>query len=115
MAIYYHEKQKFIYDSITKDYLCLQTFKEERAEYRPYPNNEDVGSYDFYEKTTTKICNYKVGLQVLLVWRNAVKITSQQKEEIISQWKCKVSQNEVFTNSLACDDGGNIRARELSL
>jgi hypothetical protein len=66
MAIYYHEKQDFIYDSITKEYLSLRTFKKERAVYRPYPNDEDVGSYDFYEETTTKICNYKVELQILL-------------------------------------------------
>ena len=55
MAIYYHEKQGFIYDSITKQYLSLQIATTERAEYHQAANNEDVGSYHFFEGTITKI------------------------------------------------------------
>jgi DNA-binding PadR family transcriptional regulator len=46
-------------------------------------------------------------------WRNYVKITPKQKEEILKQWESMVSKNEVFTGSSAADDWGGVRAREL--
>lgn len=113
MAIYYHEKQSFIYDSITKQYLSLETATTERAEYHQAANNEDVGSYHFFEGTITKIVEYKISLQILLTWKNVIKITAKEKEAILCDWKAKVCKTEFFSYSSACDDIGDIRAREL--
>jgi hypothetical protein len=115
MAIYYHEKQNFLYDSITKEYMELRTEKHERSEYVPYPNNEDVGSYNFFVETRTKIVKVeKMSLNILLVWNKAVKITGQKMSEILTEWRKKVGSTEVFDGSSAADDIGSIRAREIS-
>jgi len=113
MALYYHEKQKFIYDTTTKKFLMLQTFTKEYAEYRPYPNNEDVGTYYFYQERDTKICEYEDKFDHLSIWCNYVEITPKQRDEILNQWRSMVSKEVVFKGSSAADDCGSISARDL--
>jgi hydroxymethylpyrimidine pyrophosphatase-like HAD family hydrolase len=113
MALYYHEKQKFIYDTDTKKYLMLQTFTKDYSEYRQYPNNEDVGTYYFYQEKETKISEYEDKYDILDIWCNYVEITHEQKEEILKRWEQMVRKDYVCKGSSASDDCGSITVREM--
>lgn len=111
MAIYYHEEQKFLYDSETKIYISLNTRTKKRYTYE----RSDVGHYSFYKRTITEIVTLEDRDPEIILpsYSKAIEIDSSRKAQILAEWESLVSQKEEYLGTHAADDGGEAMAQDI--
>lgn len=120
MAFYINTNNEYIYNTELNNRTFLKIRKTESYTYHPDPYNEDPPWYSFFttEETTviTETNIYQDSVMKYLIERGSlIKISEQEATDIIKEWKQLQGTKTVSNGSMASDEGGISRVREIQL